>query len=265
MAQTLYMVIEHFKSGDPAPVYRRFRERGRLAPAGLRYVDSWVETSLGRCYQVMATDDRTLLDQWIAQWDDLVDFEVRPVITSAEAAARAVALRDLPRDDQPPDAPAPYTLRAHQPGDMGWVVHRHGAIYAREWGYNAEFEALVARIAAHFLDHFDPARERCWIAEREGDVIGSVFLVRKSRTVAKLRLLLVEPHARGLGLGSRLVQECVGFAREAGYRKVVLWTQSELDAARKLYQRAGFLCIDKEKHHSWGRKDLVSETWELRL
>jgi N-acetylglutamate synthase-like GNAT family acetyltransferase len=253
MAQTLYMVIEHFKAGDPAPVYRRFRERGRLAPDGLRYVASWVESSLGRCYQVMETGDRALLDQWIAQWDDLVDFEVHPVITSAEAAAKAV------------DAPAPYTLRAHQPGDMGWVVHRHGAIYAREWGYDAEFEALVARIAAHFLDHFDPARERCWIAERDGAIIGSVFLVRKSKTVAKLRLLLVEPHARGLGLGARLVQECVGFAREAGYRKVVLWTQSELDAARKLYQRAGFLCIDKKKHHSWGRKDLVSETWELRL
>jgi N-acetylglutamate synthase-like GNAT family acetyltransferase len=257
MAQTLYLVIEHFKSGDPAPVYRRFRERGRLAPDGLRYVDSWVETSLARCYQLMETDDRALLDQWIAEWADLVDFEVHPVITSAEAAARVLG--------QPAAAPVPYTLRAHQPGDMGWVVHRHGAIYAREWGYNADFEALVARIAAHFLDHFDPARERCWIAERDGAIIGSVFLVRKSKTVAKLRLLLVEPDARGLGLGSRLVAECIGFAREAGYRKIVLWTQSELDVARSLYQRAGFLCIDKKDHDSWGRKGLVSETWELRL
>jgi N-acetylglutamate synthase-like GNAT family acetyltransferase len=265
MAQSLYMVVERFKGGDPAPVYRRFRERGRLAPDGLRYVDSWVETGLGRCYQVMETGDRALLDRWIAQWADLVDFEVHPVITSAEAAARALELPDTPRDDRPAAAPAPYTLRAHQPGDMGWVVHRHGAIYAREWGYNAEFEALVATIVAHFLDRFDPARERCWIAERDGQIIGSVFLVRKSKTVAKLRLLLVEPDARGLGLGLRLVEECIGFARDAGYRKIVLWTQSELDAARNLYQRAGFHCVASEQHDSWGRKGLVSETWERRL
>jgi GNAT superfamily N-acetyltransferase len=213
----------------------------------------------------METDDRALLDRWIAQWADLVDFEVHPVIASAEAAARVFELPDTPRDDRPAAATAPYTLRPHQPGDMGWVVHRHGAIYAREWGYNAAFEALVATIVAHFLDRFDPARERCWIAEREGQIIGSVFLVKKSRTVAKLRLLLVEPDARGLGLGARLVQECIDFAREAGYRKLVLWTQSELDAARKLYQRAGFQCVATEKHDSFGKTGLVAETWELGL
>jgi len=159
---------------------------------------------------------------------------------------------------------AAYMLRLPQPGDLGWVVHRHGAVYAEEYGYDAQFEALVAEIVAHFVQRFEPTRERCWIAEQAGEVVGSVFLVARSKTVAQLRLLLVEPKARGSGLGTRLVSECVRFARQMGYRKLMLWTQSELRGARRLYEAAGFRVVRKQKNHSFG-KDLVSETWELDL
>jgi DNA-binding MarR family transcriptional regulator/GNAT superfamily N-acetyltransferase len=155
-------------------------------------------------------------------------------------------------------------LRQHQPGDMGYVTHRHGALYAQEHGYNEEFEALVAEICAHFIRHFDAKRERCWIAEMDGEIVGSVFLVKKSATVAKLRLLLIEPRARGLGLGNRLVEECVRFARQVGYKKMALWTQSDLYAARAIYHKAGFKRVAEEPHHSFGL-DLVAETWEKDL
>ena len=160
--------------------------------------------------------------------------------------------------------PSPYIVRPPQPGDLGWVVHRHGALYAREYGYDAAFEGLVAEIVGRFVRRYDARRERCWIAERDGDIVGCVFLVKKSATVAQLRLLLVEPIARGAGLGTRLVGECVRFARQAGYRKLVLWTQSELEAARRLYEAAGFRLARTERHHSFG-KSLVAEIWELVL
>jgi DNA-binding MarR family transcriptional regulator/predicted N-acetyltransferase YhbS len=160
---------------------------------------------------------------------------------------------------------ADYGLRRHRPGDIGWIISRHGALYAQEYGWSLEFEALVAEIGAKFLRGFDPSRELCLIAERDGENLGSAMVVAGDEVgTAKLRLLLVEPRARGAGVGSRLVCECVSFARAAGYQKLTLWTNSILTAARRLYQRAGFRLVSSEAHHSFGR-DLVSETWELVL
>jgi DNA-binding MarR family transcriptional regulator/N-acetylglutamate synthase-like GNAT family acetyltransferase len=186
------------------------------------------------------------------------------------APARQEKLLSAIRDVESVLAPSPltgpsYVLRTHRPGDLGWVVWRHGILYSQEYGYDERFEAMVAEIVAEFVACFDPARERFWIAEKDGSNIGSVCLVKKSASVAKLRLLLIEPSARGLGIGKRLVDECVSFAREVGYKKIMLWTQSELSAARAIYQKAGFEKVGEEKHQSWNRKELVAETWELKL
>ncbi len=155
-------------------------------------------------------------------------------------------------------------LRAPRAGDMGRVVQLHGELYAKEFGYDSTFEALVAEIVAGFVRHFRPRRERCWIAERRGEVVGSVFLVRASPTVAKLRLLIIHPSARGIGLGRRLTQACIRYARRAGYRRLRLWTQSHLAAARAIYQSQDFVLKSKKNHSSFGKR-LTAEVWELRL
>lgn len=194
--------------------------------------------------------------------------QVSAMLSGLSAGARErlvqamTTVENLVGDGAKPDLPC--ILRPHQPGDIGWIAHRQGLLYAQEYGWDQTFEALVAEIAAAFVRNFDPQRERCWIAERGGEIVGSVFLVRHSDEVAKLRLLYVEPSARELGLGRRLVEECIGFARAKGYRTLTLWTNDVLVAARAIYQATGFRLVKEETHHSFG-KDLVGQTWDLDL
>jgi len=159
---------------------------------------------------------------------------------------------------------APITLRPHRTGDMGWIVNRQSVLYAEEYGWDNSYEALISEITAKFLQNFKPDREQCWVAERDEAIMGSVFLVEASPEVAKLRLLYVEPAARGHGLGSRLVEECIAFARAKGYARLELWTQSILAPARRIYAATGFHLVDTSPHRSFGH-DLVGETWALNL
>jgi DNA-binding MarR family transcriptional regulator/GNAT superfamily N-acetyltransferase len=184
-----------------------------------------------------------------------------------QATGTIETLLGAPRAERPP-----FLLRAPRPGDMGWVVSRHGAIYAQEYGWDITFEGLVARIVGHYVEHFDPKREACWIAERDGHNVGCVFLVQArdektdkvERGVAQLRLLILEPSARGLGIGARLVAECERFARAAGYKRIRLWTQSILTSARSIYAKAGYKLVGSEPHKSFGA-ELTGEMWELVL
>jgi DNA-binding MarR family transcriptional regulator/predicted GNAT family N-acyltransferase len=184
---------------------------------------------------------------------------------AGDRAALVHAMATIARTLEPQAAARPaFLLRSHRPGDIGWVVSRHGAIYAEEFGWDIGFEALVAEIGAQFIKSYDPAREHCWIAEVDGEPVGSIFLVKGSDEVAKLRLLLLEKKARGLGIGRALTEQCIRFARDAGYKTITLWTQSILVAARSIYQRAGFRRVAEQPHHSFG-VDLIGETWEMKL
>jgi DNA-binding MarR family transcriptional regulator/GNAT superfamily N-acetyltransferase len=211
-------------------------------------------TAKGR--QAFAKLDRRSHDEIAGQLATLPRGDGQRLIEAMAAIERLLG--------NPCAAPRPAILRDPRPGDMGWVVQSHGALYASEYGFDSSFEALVAEIAAKYLASFDASRERCWIAEIDGAEVGSVFLVRDTDDVAKLRLLLVDPAGRGHGLGTRLVAECISFARACGYRKITLWTQSILVAARKIYQDAGFVLVATEPHRSFGQS-LIGETWEMGL
>lgn len=213
-------------------------------------------TGAGReAYAKLNAASRAQVEMMLAPLDRV---EQRRLVGAMRAIEEILGARAEPR--------VPYILRPHQPGDLGWVVHRHGVLYHREYGWDERFEALVAGIVAQFVEGYDPKRERCWIAERDGENVGSVFLVKHPDRpgIARLRLLLVEPNARGLGIGSRLVQECTRFAKQAGYRKITLWTNSVLHAARRIYEAEGYRLVREEPHHSYGA-ELVGQDWELDL
>jgi len=185
-------------------------------------------------------------------------------LAPAEQERVVAAMATVENTLVPPSAPPVLLLRQHRPGDMGWVTSANATLYAQEYGWDITYEALVAKITAEFIENFDARRERCWIAEMNGERVGSVFVVRKTDAIAKLRLLIIDPRARGLGLGKRLVEECLRFAKDAGYTSMTLWTQSILTAARAIYHRAGFRLVAEEPHHSFG-VDLIGETWERDL
>jgi DNA-binding MarR family transcriptional regulator/N-acetylglutamate synthase-like GNAT family acetyltransferase len=243
-------------AGYLSRILRRFRKEGLLASAGskddARRTHLWL-TRKGRS-TFKPLEERTN--------DDVARMLER--LSSAGQAKVVAAMRSVEALLGQQPARPEITLRGHRPGDMGWVIGAHGALYAKEFGWDERFEALVAEIAAGFIHKFDPERERCWIAERDGEPVGSVFLVQQSKTVAKLRLLILDPKARGQGLGKRLVHECIAHARRLGYRKLTLWTQSNLLAARHIYKEAGFELKATEPHNSFGVQ-LVGEFWELKL
>ena len=215
----------------------------------------------------------TLTDEGRARWRDLdarASDRIQELLAPLEADRRAAvtsavrALETALSDEAQPNTP--YMLRPHRPGDMGWIVYRQAVLYAQEYGWNWEYEALIARIVANFLEKFEPSREYCWLAERDGAVVGSVFVVRhpEREGVARLRLLYVEPSARGLGIGGRLVRECSDFARRVGYHTLTLWTNSVLDSARKIYEAEGYKLVKEDPHRMFG-KQLMGQTWELAL
>lgn len=244
-------------AGYLSRLLKKFEERGlveRAATEADARRSSIVLTSAGR--QAFAPLNQDSHDQVAALLDRLPAPEQDRLVKAMQTVQRLLGEGAEPK--------IPYMLRPLQVGDIGWIVRRQGMLYAQDYCWDETYEALVAEILGAFIKSFDPKWERSWIAEREGEVVGSVFLVRKSDDVAKLRLLYVEPSARGLGIGKRLVEECVGFARTKGYKTLTLWTNDILTAARHIYEAAGFKLVEEERHHSFG-KDLVGQNWNLQL
>src|SRR5215203_6047852 len=244
-------------TGYLSRILRGFEERGLIAkkPSETDGRRSLLRLTEGGREAFVPLDARSREDVG-AMLDDLSVVEQDRLVGAMHTIERLLGARPEPK--------VPYLLRQHDTGDMGWVVHRHGVLYAREYGWDEHFEALVAEIVAKFIQQYDARLERCWIAERDDEIVGCVFLVRESEEIAKLRLLLVEPEARGLGIGGRLVEECIRFARQAGYLKIRLWTNDVLNSARRIYERMGFRLVHEKPHHSFGH-DLVGQTWELML
>jgi len=238
-------------------ILRGFAEQGLIARE--------TSTTDGRQSRIALTDaGRAAFAPLDRQSSEAVAKMLAPIAAHDRARLlAAVATVERLLSGQPRPAPS-FILRRNQPGDIGWIIHRQGKLYAEEYGWDETYEGLVAEILAAFVKNFDEKRERAWIAEMDGAVVGSVFLVRQDEAVAKLRLLYVEPTARGLGLGARLVDECIAFARGKGYRTLTLWTNDILAAARRIYEAAGFRLVSQGRHKSFG-KDLVGQTWELML
>jgi DNA-binding MarR family transcriptional regulator/N-acetylglutamate synthase-like GNAT family acetyltransferase len=246
-------------AGYLSRILRRFRKRGLVSHKTAREDARQTLLSLtGRGRKAFAPLERHTVA------------EVTAALTRLPAPARSRLVGAMGEIEnllalKPDAAAAPaYVLRAPRPGDFGWIVTRHAELYAEEYGWGEPFEGLCAQIVADFANNYDPQKERCWIAERNGENVGSVLLVKDKPGVARLRLLLVEPSARGLGIGARLTDECIRFARAAGYRSITLWTHSVLTAARHIYENGGFTLTSSEPRHSWGQ-DVVAEFWDLTL
>jgi DNA-binding MarR family transcriptional regulator/GNAT superfamily N-acetyltransferase len=245
-------------AGYLSRILRRFEARGWLArvpsPADARQSLLRLTESGHQAFAPLQQKSREEAAQLLAP------------LAPAHRETMLAAMATLQRLLEPASAPArTVVLSEPRPGDMGWVVQQHGEIYSREYRYSSEFEGLVAQIAGEFIKNFDPDWEKGWIAEVDGERAGAVFVVRKSKAVAQLRMLILAPHARGLGIGARLVDECIAFARAKGYRKMMLWTNGQLDAARAIYKARGFELVKSETMDAYGLRNLASEIWELRL
>jgi DNA-binding MarR family transcriptional regulator/GNAT superfamily N-acetyltransferase len=246
-----------FDEGYLSRVLARFEKRGLVSRTPSLYDRRQAHLALtAKGRKAFAPLDGRSANQSAAMLDPLQGNDRPRLIDAMRTIETLLSLDATP--------PAPYTLRTHQPGDIGWIIHRHGELYEREFGWGPLFEAVVADIGAKFLRQFDAARERCWIAEKDGARVATVMLVKASDETAQLRLLLVEPEARGLGIAKRLVEECIQFARASGYLKMTLWTHAELEAAQHIYEKAGFQMVSETAHADFG-KPAIGRTWELSL